>query len=177
MRMQRVSRVGAVLILFLVVNSGVRAQDDGSPLGNERGSIVLMQPDGKAVTLEARMAVWKLTGRVRPKGQMSFPLIDSPVVDQMASITVPFSLSDVPGGNLFVVRLEADKKLGFIWGTDAVAKNVPLKDFIVLETAKLRSSKVGAGTLINFEPAIALKPGRYAVVLTNNKYAWPFVVK
>jgi hypothetical protein len=149
------------------------------PSGTEKGAIKLIQQDKTEVIVEARVASWKLDnhlGSMKNTGQMSFKSIDSPVVSHIEAIMVPFSPNDVPSGNIYLVRLEPDKKTGLAWGTNAEGQNVPLKKYVALETSKLKASKVEGGTLIILDVGTVLEPGKYAITIANNKYAWGFIV-
>ena len=170
----------ASFALVTVLCGGLHAQFGMDPTGTEKGSIKLIQTDKTEVVVEARVAVWKLglsVMHMKNTGQMSFKSVDSPAVRHLAAMVFPFSPNDVPGGNIYMVCLEPDKKAGFAWGTDAEAQNVPQKKYVVLETAKLKTSKVEGGTMMTLDTGTELRPGTYAITIANNKYAWGFVVR
>jgi hypothetical protein len=166
-------------LAVLAVCSTLYAQFGMNPNGTDKGAIKLIQVDKTEVSVEARVADWKLANNMasfRNKAQMSFKTIDSPVVSNIGAIVVPFTPSDLPGGTLYVVRLDSDKKSGYKWDTNPEGQNVPVKRFVVVDTSGLKTSKVDSGTMFDLDGQ-TLPSGIYAITIANNKYAWPFVVR
>lgn len=145
--------------------SATLAQFDLSPKGTENRPLQLLLADGSTVSIPSRMAAFATKfGFTGNKGEMNIDVVGLPeLTSAPKSCVVPFAVQDIPGGVMYLVKLDKGT-----WRTNAEAQNVPEKKYTVTKLA-------GAGSSFVFNTA-TLSAGTYALVLADNKYAWPFIV-
>ena len=95
--------------------------------------------------------------------------------DGFRSITLALPLVDVPDGGIYVVRLEEDKE-GWAFDSEPERSCRPGDKSIVFRPADLQVNKNDDDTYEFVLPG-ALDPGKYAIAITNNQYAWGFEVQ
>jgi hypothetical protein len=133
-----------------------------------------------AVTLDAVRATQRLVTkrsgiRFRNGGRMAIPQTISAAPDGLKSISMALPLTDVPDGGIYIVRLSQDKE-GLAFDSEPERSNRPGDDSIVFRPAELQVNKHEDG-LTDFILPRPLEPGKYAIAIANNQYAWGFVVQ
>lgn len=148
------------------------AQTGQAPTGTAKDPIVLMQADGTTISLQAQKASWKpIRAAFRAEARRGVPDASFASVKAPTAIDAPFSNRDLAGGSLFIVKLS---KKGSEWIFQGDAAGTPDKGDIALKTSELKSVEKGTITSYSLDGVRALKPGRYAIVILDNQYMWPF---
>jgi hypothetical protein len=146
-----------------------------TPTGTIKDAISVIQQDGTKVAVQAQKgAVRPELGAFRAKCRMAVPSQGLPVVGAPASIEVPFTSRDLPGGMLILVKLESDKN-GLAFRGDNGCQ--PEKGYIVVKTTDLKSVEKDGGVSYTLGQSPTLKSGHYAVVMLDNQYIWPFEIR
>lgn len=171
-----------VFVLFsLLISINVFALGHHEPTGVIKGDVILIQADDSKTTIEARMAVWKLDNHLftfQNMGAYMLPKDEVPVLKNLKSFFVPFSLNDIPGSIIYIVKMADDAKENSYWfRTYAEKSNTPCEEFIFLNTSVFKKVKDKTGTTFQLPDTPSLKPGRYAVFIPNNQYVWDFAIE
>ncbi|GEM_PF-5908776 len=158
-------RHSVLVFTFVALLSCSYAQFDLSPKGVENRSLQVLLSDGSTRTIASRKAAFSAKfGFTGNKGEMKIDVAALPeLTSPPKSFAAPFASQDIPGGVMYLVKLDKGA-----WRTNAEAQNVPEKKCTV---AKLS----GAGSSFIFD-ITTLSAGTYALVLADNKYAWPFII-
>jgi hypothetical protein len=179
MKLVKISMVVAVVCLNMI---SVMAQGWPSfnPTGVIKGGVSITQKDDQVVVVEARMAAWQMKPMGFTNGGVFImPKNQVPVVKEIKSILLPVSLNDIPGGQAYIIRMEESAD-GWFWKTYAQKSNLPVKNYIAVDsnTPACKVSKAETGSMIELQAGVGvLKPGRYAVYIMNNQYIWDFMVE
>jgi hypothetical protein len=163
---------------MVVCSSVLTAAQRGAgqaPTGTSKDAISMVQQNSTKVSLQAQKAAWRAErGALRAKSKMAVPAQGLAVVTEPVSIEAPFSSRDLPGGTLFIVKLEKDKN-GLAFQGDATGN--PEKNVIVVKTSDLKFVEKDGVVVYTLDQSRKLKSGQYAVVMLDNQYMWPFEIR
>lgn len=173
-------KISLLVVCLSIISATVYGFPPLNPTGSIKGAVSIIQKDDQVLVIEARMAAWQQKPMGFTNGGVFLmPKNQVPVVKEIKSILLPLSLNDIPGGQVYIIKMEESAD-GWFWKTYAQKSNLPVKNYIIIDSnsATCKVSKVETGSMIEVQAgAGVLQPGRYAVYVLNNQYIWDFMVE